>query len=274
MSDRGDLISQTTTYSTSARGTQSLDRALTILVELSERSPVGCSLKEMAEVTGIPRPTVHRLLSRLLSSGLVMQERGTRLYKIGPFFHTIEAFNSRNRRLAEVGIASLERLTARFGVTTLLIGRSGRFAQCCARVVCDEQALPAMARLGEDSLLGTSAAGIVILAGLHEEQVEDILFENRWMIVHYGRHDLDKVQEMVETTRRLGYCIANETFVPDIWAMASAIPAPLGRSFAAISIVTDARHAPGSAEIGAMSTMLQQEGRRIAELLREQGLLP
>jgi hypothetical protein len=55
--------------------------------------------------------------------------------------------------------------------------------------------------------------------------------------------------------------------------MASAIPAPRGRSFAAISIVSDLEHIPVS-ETPAMATMLQQEGRRIAELLHEQGLLP
>lgn len=98
-----DILVESTRAAGFSNGAQCLDRALAILVELAERSPIGCRLKEMSEFTGVPRPTVHRVLTRLVAAGLAMQERGTRLYKVGPFFHTLQSMNSRNRVLSEIG---------------------------------------------------------------------------------------------------------------------------------------------------------------------------
>lgn len=253
-------------------GTQCLDRALHILVQLTERSPMGSRLKELADITGIPRPTVHRLLGRLVASGLVVQERGTRLYKIGPFFHTLDSHGVRNRTMAQAGLPGLERVAKRFGLTTLLVGRSGRFAQCCARANEKGVAHPAYARVGEDNLLGTSSAGIAILAGLHAEQVEDILFENEWMIAHFGRKPMSEIHDMVAETRRRGFCFAEGSFVPGVGSVAVALPAPRGEAYAALTVVAETGQI-NEANLMRLVSALKIEASRIVELLKAEKFL-
>lgn len=66
-----------------AAGSQTLDRALTILVEVGEAGPRGLTLAECALSLGYSKPTVHRILRTLLARGFLRhdEERGT--YTLG-----------------------------------------------------------------------------------------------------------------------------------------------------------------------------------------------
>lgn len=64
------------------RGVQSLARAVDLLDHLADAGG-RASLSQLATVSGLPAPTIHRLLGTLLSRGHVRREAGRR-YALGP----------------------------------------------------------------------------------------------------------------------------------------------------------------------------------------------
>lgn len=111
-----------------------------------------------------------------------------------------------------------------------------------------------------------------MLAGLKDEQVEDILFENHWMIVHFGGKKIADIEAMIQRAREVGYCWTDQYFVNNICSLAVAVPASVGRTFAALSIVGQSG-AIQEPDLPSMVTMLQQEAKDIATLLNQRGLL-
>lgn len=220
------------------QGTQCLDRAISILVELAEQSPVGQRLADIAESTHISRPTVHRILKRLSGSGLVVQERGSHRYKIGPLAHAIDSLDCRNGNLLEAAQARLERIAAASGMTALLVTRHGRFATCSARVDGAAGDHASFGKVGMVGLLGPSAAGIAILSQLTDAQIEDILYLNEWVIVHLGRATMEGVWRLIRTTRKQGYCVTHGDFIEGVSSIAAPVVYPSGRCDVALAIVT------------------------------------
>ncbi|MBX3529380.1 MAG: helix-turn-helix domain-containing protein [Rhizobiaceae bacterium] len=220
------------------RGTQCLDRAISILVELAEQSPVGQRLADIAESTHISRPTAHRILKKLSGSGLVVQERGSHRYKIGPLAHTIDALDSRNGSLLEWAQPRLERIAADTGMTALLVTRHGRFATCSGRVDGRAGDHPSFGKVGTVGLLGPSAAGIAILSQLSDAQIEDILYLNEWMIVHLGRATMEIVWRLIRSTRRDGFCTTHGTFIEGVSSIAAPVISGSGRCDVALAVVT------------------------------------
>lgn len=254
-------------------GTQCLDRAIAILLELAEQSPVGQRLCDISRAIDVPRPTVHRILKRLSTSGLVLQERGTHLYKIGPFAHHLDSLDSRKSMLCHVAQQSLERVASETGATTLLFTRNGRFSTCAARVDGIDGDHPAFGRVGVGGLLGPTAGSIAILARLHNSQIEDVLHENEYMIVHLGHTKLDTIWKRINETRRRGVCISRGDFVEGITSVAAPIQAGAQGCFASICVVT-ARAEVSDTEISRFREILIAEATIIGELLgRENGRL-
>ena len=65
------------------QGTQSVIRAVRILKAVS-RAKNDVSLVELCSELGLSKPTVHRILSALISERLVIQDSVSRSFSIGP----------------------------------------------------------------------------------------------------------------------------------------------------------------------------------------------
>lgn len=258
-------------------GTQCLDRAIAILTDLASQSPVGTRLLDIAMATGIARPTARRILKRLMEAGLVVQENRTHLYKLGAFAHAID-LGLPQGALIEVSRPSLELIVRETGQTVLLVSRSGRYSVCCDRIDGVDPAIsnnPSIGHVGQAGLLGPSASSVAILASLHDAQIDDILFDNEWMLSRYGGLDLSILQAMIERTRARGYCHSMGEFVPGISGVGVAVPTPRGQTFASLSIV-------GSVEVvtpemaRTCSDLLHREAALIADALmsRQRGARP
>jgi DNA-binding IclR family transcriptional regulator len=93
---------------------RSLTHALLILERLaSELEPV--SLHELTAFVGLPKSTVHRLLSTLRSRGFVSQEPTTGRYGIGPIAWVVGSRVPRIARLREVARDPVARLREQTG---------------------------------------------------------------------------------------------------------------------------------------------------------------
>lgn len=62
----------------SAPGTQSLQRAISLLRIIAANNRAGSRLVELYRRTGLERPTVHRLLQGLVAESLIRQDTDTK----------------------------------------------------------------------------------------------------------------------------------------------------------------------------------------------------
>jgi len=110
-------------------GVQTIDRAVGILDALARTGP--CALADLVRITGLPRPTVHRLSVALEEHGLVVRDRGGR-FRLGGRLVGWGAAAGAGRALVEPARAVLERLSAETGESAQLYVREGDQRVCVA----------------------------------------------------------------------------------------------------------------------------------------------
>src|SRR5438105_4735587 len=64
-------------------GTKSLDRALTVLLEIAARGERGMTLSECASVLGYTKPTTHRILQTLTRREFLRLDEERGMYTLG-----------------------------------------------------------------------------------------------------------------------------------------------------------------------------------------------
>jgi DNA-binding IclR family transcriptional regulator len=104
-----------------------LDRAVVLLDLLSERP---LPLRALAERSGLPRPTAHRLLVALEAHGLVAREAGC--FRLGPRLTELAARADPALELAALAAPVLSRLHEESGESVQLYVRSGDRRLCIA----------------------------------------------------------------------------------------------------------------------------------------------
>ena len=98
---------------------QSVSRAFALL-ELVAQSNNGRSISELAEASGLPLSTTHRLLNTLVHLGYVEQDAETRLYGLGLRFLHLHGHVIRRLNLAEQAMPQMKVLMRRVNETVHL----------------------------------------------------------------------------------------------------------------------------------------------------------
>ncbi|HLG87091.1 MAG TPA: helix-turn-helix domain-containing protein [Alphaproteobacteria bacterium] len=220
-------------------GLGAVRRALAVLKYLAQRSPLGSRLSDIAAATGLPPSTAHRLLRGLAAEGMVLRETGAgRLYKLGPFALGLGPEASRHHFswFAAICRPSLERLAAATGHAAQLTIRVGRSGLSLDLVAGSGPAHPAFAKSGAVGFMGFGSASVALLAALPEALVEEILWENDWLL---GQAAIapERLKQMIGEARRDGYCYSERVFVPDLCALSLCVPSRSGLAYAALTIL-------------------------------------
>jgi len=112
-----------------ASGVQTLDRSVSILDALAREGP--CTLPDLVRVTGLARPTAHRLAVALERLALVVRDRGGR-FRLGARLVGWGAAAGAALALVEPARAVLQRLSADSGESAQLYVREGDQRVCVA----------------------------------------------------------------------------------------------------------------------------------------------
>lgn len=205
---------------------QSLTRAFELL-ELMADAGGEAGLSELADATGIPLPTIHRLMRTLVHGGYARQGPSRR-YALGPSL--VRLGESASRLLGLWARPYLAQLVDLTGETANLALREGDEAVYVAQVP-SKHSMRMFTEVGRRVPLHSSAVGKAILAQLPPADVQAIisragLSPQTEMTIT----DADALRRQVELVRRLGYatdlgeyevgvsCVA----VPLVGAVASA----------------------------------------------------
>ena len=248
-------------------GAQTVRRALAVLRLVATGQEHGVRLTDLAAMSGLSRPTVHRLLKALGGEAAAEQDPETRRYRIGPELALLglaRAVPFPIRAIAEPGLLALARQAAD---TVFLSLRHGADSVCVARHVGHHAIQVLSIDVGARRPLGASVSGIALLAALEPEQARSLTLANAPRLAQRGRSTA-AVLRQVQAARQLGYAYAAEGVMPGTSALATTVRDADGEAVAAISIAAlaerlDRRRMP------LVLAMMQEQGRNIARRLVE-----
>lgn len=188
------------------------------------------TLQGLVEETGLPKPTVHRMLQQLEGGGLLVRQADGRHYGTG----------SRLRDFAETLMlntvqfggrhAVLRHLAAETGETCNITALSGDEVVYLDRVETDE---PLRVQLGPGSRvpMHASASGKRVLAQLTPKQRHRLL--EHAPLQRFTRNTITSVKELDAELDRIaeqGYAIDDEEYLPGLVCIAVLVPGGSERS--------------------------------------------
>jgi DNA-binding IclR family transcriptional regulator len=223
-------------------GTQSIERAMTILRIIASGSPTGLRLKDIANRAELASSTVHRILMTLLNGGLIERRKNGALYVIGSEL-TLLGLSSRAREFRERAAPALAELSAAVGDAVFLSVRSDLDTVCVDRRIGTYPVQVLTIEIGSRRPLGISANGVAMLSRMRPQAVETILRENTERLSVY-KTPLDVLETRINDARKRGYVYSERTTVKGASALAMPICDAVGSPLAAVSTLALASRQP------------------------------
>ena len=258
-----------------ADGAQSVRRAMSVLRLVAAGQDRGVRLTDVAAMSGLTRPTVHRLLKVLMDETAVEQDAATRRYRIGHEITLLGLARPGGVSVRAIAEPYLATLAAEVGDTVFLSVQHGADSVCIGRYLGSHPIQVLSIEVGARRPLGASVSGIVLLAGLPPDEAAGITLRNEKRLKTSGR-TVKEVLAAVEACRTLGHTFADKGVMPGTSAMAVPIRNPAGDVVAAISIATLAERLQREQVRGVLARMHEQVGRvaqRLGEIERARAKL-
>jgi IclR family acetate operon transcriptional repressor len=214
---------------------QSVDRTLQ-LFELVLRAPRELGLRDLAETSGLPVGTAHRLLTVLVARGYLRQDEQSRRYRVGPTALELASRVSASDGLLALAQPVLRELVQATGESANLAVLDGDRAV----YVAQEQG-PRMVRVftqvGNRVPLHATGAGKVLLAwqssGAREATVQRLNLEpsTRATIT-----DAARLAEELERIRHRGFALDDEELEEGVRCVAAPVLDRSGSVRASLSV--------------------------------------
>lgn len=231
---------------------QSVDRALDLL-EILARSDTPIGVGQVAEMTGLPQATAHRLLRSLHLRGYVRHD-SSRKYSVGTA--VLRLGDAVQRSLTRSARPYLSELVAYSGETANLAVLEGDDIVYVAQVP-SPQALRMFTEVGRHVRPHSTAVGKVLLAAMPEERALAIL--RRTGLPRRTERtitDLDTFAEELRLARELGWAVDEGEQEVGVRCVAVPVPVTDGQQVvAAISLSGPAQRFAGGREPGLVERM-------------------
>jgi IclR family transcriptional regulator, acetate operon repressor len=206
------------------------------LLELIASKDHFVSLQGLVEETGMPKPTLHRMLQQLEGAGLLFRQGDGRHYGTG----------TRLRRLAENLLLNSTQFGARHAVLRELVDEVGESCNITALsgdevVYLDRVETPEPLRFylrpGSRVPVHCSASGKIILSQLAPAQRGKLL--GHASLKQYTPRtvtDLGRLEEELIRARRDGFALDDEEFLPGLICVAVLVPTGVEKSNMAVAV--------------------------------------
>ncbi|MEU8998779.1 IclR family transcriptional regulator [Streptomyces caniferus] len=211
-------------------GVQSLERAFDLLERMADAGgEVG--LSELSGSSGLPLPTIHRLMRTLVACGYVRQQPNRR-YALGP--RLIRLGESSSRLLGTWARPFLARLVEETGETANMALLDGDEIVYVAQVP-SRHAVRMFTEVGRRVLPHSTGVGKALLAHHAPEEVRALLGRTGMpAATEKTITEPDRFLEALADVRRLGYAVDDNE--QEIGVRCLAVPVPNSPTSAAISI--------------------------------------
>lgn len=193
-------------------GQINLVEKVTILMGILSRSESELSIREIQELSGIPRSTVHRILSILEKQGWVTQNQESERYNISLRFLFMYRSTSFNRQIVEAttpimqALANASQFTAHISVPE---GRKG----CCIFVQEPQSSLRRLSEIDISFPLYANARGKILLAYASKDIQEQVFSGEKKKFAPNTITDEQALRKEIENVRRAGYARSTDELV-------------------------------------------------------------
>ncbi|MET9368900.1 IclR family transcriptional regulator [Streptomyces griseoflavus] len=203
----------------------------------------GATVSEMAERLGVARSTAHRLLAMLVYRDFAVQGED-RVYRAGPVLELAAHSQSLVSRLRAAALPHLRRVVDLLDETTNLIVRTGDTARFIASVE-SRQALRVGSREGMVFPAHRTTAGLLLLAELSEEELDEVYAPERYRDRPGDRPDLARLRSELARLRRNGFAVNQERSERGLVAVGVPVHDRDGTALAGLSVsMPGARYDP------------------------------
>lgn len=211
-------------------GVQSVDRALALLEHIAD---AGGSLRltELESATGLPLPTIHRLLRALMHNGYVRQEP-TRRYALGP--RLVRLGETAGRALGTWAVPRLAELVAEIGETANMAVLEADAVVYVAQVP-SAHSMRMFTEVGRRVSAHSTGVGKVLLGQLSDDEVRELL-RRTGMPAMTPRTHTDPAAFMAELAevREQGWAVDDAE--QEIGVRCVAVPVPGAPTRSALSV--------------------------------------
>lgn len=210
-------------------------RLFALLEVIAERDQL-FSLQALVDETGLPKPTLHRMLQLLESAGLLQRESDGRHYSTGVRLRRLAENLMLNSTYHGARHAVLRHLVDELGESCNITALSGNEVVYLDRV---ETAAPLRFYLHPGSRVPAhcSASGKLLLSQMTPAQRQRLLAHAP--LEAYTPRTLTKPESLEREIKRVerdGYALDNEEFLPGLMCVAVLVPVHEGRSNLCVAV--------------------------------------
>jgi DNA-binding IclR family transcriptional regulator len=246
-------------------GTQSIERALTLMREIAAHNRTGSRLLDLATRTGLQRPTVHRMLKCLTLEDMVLQDPDSHRYFLGPMVFELGLTAAPRFNLREVCHPAMTRIAEATGDTVFLTQRSGLDTVCVDR---QEGTFPIKTftlEIGTRRPLGVGTGSLAILSALSEDEVKQVIASIMPRLAEYGLTPTSLLAQ-VKRAQKLGYAVREMPTLAGVRSVGHALHNQSGIAFAALSVSAISSRM-SEKRVGELAVMLKNEARLVEKQL-------
>lgn len=236
------------------------------LLEIIARKDQFQTLQGLVEETGLPKPTLHRMLQQLESAGILQREDSGRRYGIGLRLRHLAEDLLLNSTVHGARHAVLRKLVEELGESCNITALSGSEVLYLDRVETSAP-LRFYLRSGSRVPVHCSASGKLFLAQMSAGQRRRLLAQAP--LERYTERtitDADALEREISAVRRDGYAVDDEEFLPGLFCVAVLVPDAAGhRSNAGIAVQAPVMRL-GRDQIARLLPALQRAAAAIAAI--------
>ena len=206
------------------------------LLELIAGRDAFVSLPGLVEETGLPKPTLHRMLAQLEGAGLIVRQSDGRHYGTGQRLRRFAESLLLNATQHGARRAVLRALVEEIGETCYVTALSGDEVLYLDRVETAEP-LRFFLHAGARVPVHATASGKMILAQMSPSQRRKLLAHAP--LTRYTaqtRTDLARLEHELRAVRENGYAVDNEEFLAGLICVAVPVPAGPNRSNLCVAV--------------------------------------
>lgn len=194
----------------------------------------GATVAQLAERLGVARSTAHRVLAMLVYRDFAVRGED-RVYRAGPVLELAAHSQSLVSRLRTAALPHLHRVVDLLDETTNLIVRTGDTVRFVAGVEC-RQALRVGSREGMVFPAHRTTAGLLLLAELPDEELEQVYAPERYRDRPADRPDLAQLRTELRRSRRSGFAVNRERSERGLVAVGVLVRDRDGTALAGLSV--------------------------------------
>lgn len=183
----------------------SLNRAALLVTTIARGSRKGSSLTELVARTGLPRPTIHRVLDMLTALGWVVRDANTARYNLGADLAALGYSAITRYPLERLASTVLSRLAADLGQVVYLGVRSGLDIVCIGRFESESQIQAGRGWVGMRGPLGMSPSCLAMFAHMPADEVQAVVEANMSRYHRIEGFDETGFRRALDAAMRNGY---------------------------------------------------------------------